>query len=143
MIFMRSKVGTILRASGFALLWVWIITYMTFPGLFKDSVSFLSEQISFENTGKFLLFGLAIYIFDLWVHISYTTDMVEKNLLISGTLASTVLCVLMIPFAIDSDMNRIYPIVIIGLSMGCQKLVSIYFNEAASNCKAIKVLKLS
>jgi hypothetical protein len=143
MMFLQSKAGIILKASGFALLWMGIVTYTTFPELFKDSVSFLSEQISFENTGKFLLFGLAIYIFDLWVHISYSTDKVEKNLLVAGALASTVLSVLMIPFAIDKEMNRIYPIVIIGISMGCQKLFSLYFNEVASHCKAIQVLKLS
>jgi hypothetical protein len=143
MMFLNSRTGIILKAGGFALLWMMIITYTTFPALFKDPVSFLSEQISFENTGKFLLFGLGIYIFDLWVHISYSTDRVEKILLVTGALVSTVLSVLIVPFAIDRDMNRMYPILIIGTSMGCQKLLSLYFNEIASHCRAVEVLKLS
>jgi hypothetical protein len=127
-----DKIGAILKAGGFALLWVMIITYTTFPQLFGDPVSFLSEQISFENTGKYLLFGTGIYIFDLWIYIMYFLDQHdERNMMIAGALGCAVLSALVVPYAIDTEMDRILPILMIGISVGYQKGLSFYFSRTS------------
>jgi hypothetical protein len=129
---MVDKIGTIFKAGGFALVWVLIITYTTFPQLFGDPVSFLSERISFENTGKYLLFGTGIYIFDLWVYIVYfLEEQIRRNLLIAGALGCAVLCALIVPYSIDTGMNRILPILMIGISVGYQKGLSFYFSNSS------------
>jgi hypothetical protein len=126
----KNETGIILRAYGFALLWVLIITYTTFPLLFGNPVSFLSEQINFENTGKSLLFGIGIYIFDLWMQIVYFADnQIKKNFLVAGALGCTVLCVLIIPVAIDMKTNRLLPILTVSLSMGFLKGYNFYCNR--------------
>ncbi|MDR1595118.1 MAG: hypothetical protein LBS43_11650 [Prevotellaceae bacterium] len=131
-----NKTGAILKSGVLALAWVSIITYTTFPQLFGDPVSFLSEQISFENTGKYLLFGAGIYVFDLWVHLIYFIDQqierIERNMLIIGSFGCAVLCLLIVPLAIDTEMNRILPILMIVVSVGYQKGVNFYLNGIAS-----------
>jgi hypothetical protein len=140
---LNSRTGIILKSGGLALLWVLIVTYTTFPGLVRDTASFLSEQTGFENTGKYLLFGLGIYAFDLLAQILYSTDHVSTNLLVAASIAAVVLSVLIIPVAIDTEMNRICPILLIGISMGCLKALNFYFNDVASHYKRVQILKLS
>jgi hypothetical protein len=126
----KVKISIIFKAIVIALMWMLIVTYTTFPQLFKNPVSFLAEHISFENTGKFLLFGIGIYIFDLCVHILYFADQqVKKNLLIVGALGCGVLSVLIVPLAIDMEMNRTTPILIVGIPMWLLKSFNLYCNE--------------
>jgi hypothetical protein len=130
MILKKEDIVIILKAGGLALLWVLIITYTTFPKLFGDPVSFLSEQINFENTGKYLLFGAGIYVFDLWVQIVYFVNkQLKRNFFVAGALGCAVLCLLIVPFAIEIEMSRIYPILMVGLSMGFLKGYSFYCNK--------------
>jgi hypothetical protein len=131
MMFLQSETGMIFKAAGLALLWVMIITYTTFSELFKEPVSFLSEQISFENTGKLLLFQIGIYLFDLLVQISYSVNrQLKRYRLMVGALASAVVCVLMVPYAIDVKMLRIVPILIIAIQMGLLKGFNLYYGDA-------------
>ncbi|MDR2651586.1 MAG: hypothetical protein LBC68_04645 [Prevotellaceae bacterium] len=136
MIAKKEDIGIIFKAGILALVWVLIITYTTFPQLFRDFVSFLSERISFENTGKYLLFGAGIYIFDLWVYLIYSInreiERVERNLLILGSFGCAVLCLLIVPLAIDTEMNRLLPILMIAVSVGYQKGFNFYLNGIES-----------
>jgi hypothetical protein len=129
----KNKIVMVLKAGAFGLLWMSVVTYTTFPQLFKSPVSFLSEQISFENTGKFLLFGIGIYFFDIWVHITYFVNKrIKKKLVIVGAFGCAVLSILIVPFSIDVEASRILPILIVGISMGWLKSVNLYFNEKES-----------
>jgi uncharacterized membrane protein (DUF485 family) len=129
MILKKEDIVIVLKSAVFALLWVLIVTYTMFPQLIEHPVRFLAEQISFENTGRYLLFGIGIYIFDLLVQIVYSIDeRIKKNFLVSGSLGCAVLCVLIVPYAINVELNRLWPVLITGLSLGLVKGVSIYYN---------------
>jgi hypothetical protein len=101
-----------------------------FPQLIEHPVRFLAEQISFENTGRYLLFGIGIYIFDILLQILYSNDnRIKKNLLVAGSLGCAVLCVLIVPYTINVEVSRLSPILITGLSMGFMKGMNLYHNE--------------
>jgi hypothetical protein len=141
MMFLNSRTGIILKAGTVALLWISIITYTTFPGLVGDTVSFLSEQISFENTGKFLLFQIGIYLFDLLVQISYSVDKhVKKYTLMVGAITSAIICVFLVPYSIDRETPRIIPILIIAIQMGLLKSFNLYHGNNISNDKPLKLI---
>jgi hypothetical protein len=134
----KDKTDTVLKAGGLALIWVLIITYTTFPGLAGDTASFLSEQISFENTGKFLLFQIGIYLFDLLLQISYSVDRyVKKYVLMVGAITSAVVCVFLVPYTIDREISRIVPILIIAIQMGLLKSVNLYYGNAFKDGETI------
>ncbi|MDR1595120.1 MAG: hypothetical protein LBS43_11660 [Prevotellaceae bacterium] len=129
MMIKKEDIGIILKSAGLALIWVLIITYTTFPQLLEHPVCFLTERISFENTGRYLLFGIGIYVFDLLVQILYSVDKrLKRNLLVSGALGCAVLCVLIVPYTINVEVSRICPVLITGLSMGLVKGVVFYYN---------------
>jgi hypothetical protein len=130
MIVKKGDIAIVLKSAGLALVWVLIVTYITFPQLLEHPVCFLSERISFENTGRYLLFGVAIYIFDLLIQILYANDKrIKKTFLVVASLGCTVLCVLTVPFTVNIGISRICPVLITGLSMGLVKATNLYFNE--------------
>jgi hypothetical protein len=74
----EDKIGIILKAGGFALLWVSIITCTIFPKLLVN-LNFFTEQYSFGSIGQALLFVLGVYTFDLMIQVLYAFDAHLKN----------------------------------------------------------------
>jgi hypothetical protein len=133
--FAKGKIGKILKASGLAFAWVLVITYTTFPQLLENPLCFLAEQGNFENMGKFLLFGIGIYTFDLLAQIMYfpIDEQIRKSLLVVGTLGCVVFCVLIVPFAINLAMSRIYPVLLVAVPMGLLKGFNFYISDESKN----------
>jgi hypothetical protein len=127
----EGKTGIILKAGALALMWVLIVTCTTFPQLLENPVCFLAEQISFENTGKFLLFIIGIFTFDLFIQISYSIGKqdIRKDWLVFGCLLSFSFNVLFVSFAIGTEINRICPVLLIGISVGFLKAANLYLSE--------------
>jgi hypothetical protein len=132
-----NKIGIILKANGFALLWVLLITCAMFPKLLED-VSFLTEQYSFGSVGQILLFSLGIYTFDLMIQVLYSIDEFLNKLFIAQILVSVTVCVLAVSFTKNMGVNNICPFLFVGLSMGYMKALTLYMSDKTKKIKNVR-----
>ena len=98
---MSSKTSIILRASGFALFWVTIVTCTMFPDILTKGKTFLTEQYDFEYVGRGLLFALGVYIFDLMIQVLYAIDKRLNKMFVVNILSGLSISVLTIALSKD------------------------------------------
>ncbi|MDR1340478.1 MAG: hypothetical protein LBK58_10565 [Prevotellaceae bacterium] len=124
----EDKIGIILKAGGFALLWVSIVTCTMFPEMLGRA-GFLTEQYNFGDIGQTLLFALGVYTFDLMVQVLYAVDGYFNKIFIVIILGSVTVSVLIISITKDMGVYNFCPFLFVGLSMAYMKAATLYISD--------------
>jgi hypothetical protein len=127
--FIKNKTGIVLKAGGFALLWVAVINCTMFPDLLVRGKSFLTEQYNFGYVGQLLLFSLGVYTLDLMIQVLYAIREHLSRRFIAHILGSVTVCVLAISLTNNMDVNNGYLLLIVGVAMGYMKAFSLYKSD--------------
>ncbi|MDR0725994.1 MAG: hypothetical protein LBF59_08330, partial [Prevotellaceae bacterium] len=98
-----------MKASGYAVLWVLIVTFTIFPELLESKGSFLTERYIFGNVGQSMLFTLGIYTFDLMIQVLYSIDKHLSKIFIANILGGVTACVLSISLTKNMGVSNIWP----------------------------------
>ncbi|MDR1130027.1 MAG: hypothetical protein LBK96_03485 [Prevotellaceae bacterium] len=124
----EDKIGIIMKAGGFAVLWVSIVTCTMFPDLLGN-FNFLTERYSFGNIGQALLFALGVYTFDLMIQVLYAVDGHLSKMFIAQILGGVTVCVLAISFTKNMGVYNIWPILFVGLAMIYMKTITLCMSD--------------
>ena len=135
---MSDNGKNIYKAAIFALIWVFLVTLAAFPSLFDDFVGFSLKICDFENVGRIAFLTMVVYIFDILVGTVYSSKEYMKNYFIHCLFLIILVCVFL-QFAIVNKWYSIFLILVIDLSMGAMKGLSLYYKNTNNENELINV----